>query len=516
MSGSSFVYLFRGEDVSVKDKYEIVDKSLTGKMYDLWKEKYVTENSDMNSALNIDHKKIYHGTEYNMNFIIDEYLDQVRPLRRLKGLKTPLTEEEDKLLQKFFKLNTWDTLFKHWMRNRKLYGDDYTLIQLKPIDGMMMPYLKQLPAKYIEITEPVNPQTDLDFISADFYSFNYTLHFTRNRTVIATPGIGTTSQPEQEIIQILFTKGKIIPFINNIADEQNIISFTDPLSNVNPIIHLQFMRAAESLYSEIPSLNFIDAMIRLDRIETDIGNTNSRSGAPQVWVVDGDVDKRSTFGSNCIAYVDTTSGAMSKGKQASVHQLEITNGLESLYKEKTEVLEAMCSKANILPPSIKSSLAKSDSSKVVKFLSADLLDEIRTGYEEISEKTKVIWKILFPNRADEDISLEIPIDISRSSMLDKASYVAANILTVKDIMREAGKNEDEIELFMKDLNEQVQLFTGKGYGNLVPMPLSPAEIAGASITPKEPPKLAINKNIEKPSIAKPTGIDNKIKSQKKR
>ena len=54
-------------------------------------------------------------------------------------------------------------------------------------------------------------------------------------------------------------------------------------------------------------------------------------------------------------------------------------------------------KSNLIPPEIIKIISKSDSSKVVSSIKESLTDELRDFYEEMSEKTKILFKILMPN-----------------------------------------------------------------------------------------------------------------------
>ncbi len=454
--GSSYLYLFHnGADRN--DLYDIARDFYYGRDFDHFKTKYVDEQDPAGPQIN--YKSLFTPSPYGLRFLINEYLDHVKVLKNLKGLQTPLTDIEQERLTKFFELNNWNDLFKSIVRNRRIFGDDYIYLRISnAIPGFeKMPILTRLEPESVVIAR--NPKTkDIEYI------------YQKEKTEVVRSEINPlATELKTENIQLVFMKGKVVPYVNNEVETEKILYLPKGFETVNPILHFQFLKSDGSQYSVIPALDFIDSIIRLHRIETDIAETNSKSGAPQVWIVDGNTDPKSKFGARGIAYVDTTMEAKRSGKQATVTQKEITNGLESLYKEQGTVLNALFSSANLISPSIKELLSKSDSSKVIKYLSTDLIEELRLAYEEISEKTKPIWKMLFPNRTNEDIALEVPLDLYNSSLYDKATYINANVMTLREMYREQGKTEEEINQILIETNEQIQLLKGNGYNNMVPM-----------------------------------------------
>ncbi len=479
---SSFVSIFLDEDDRYQ-LYELVDDFMEDREFVHWKTKYVDDSKlEEETRVDVNYNILYSPTPYNLKYIIREYLDHVKILKNLRGLKTPLTTEEQAILNKFFEMNDWANLFKNMIRNRKLYGDVFVPIRLKKIDNTYIPLLKILHPGNIEIS--INKKTE-----------DYEYVYKKIEEIPIRMENSLTIQHEQKTIELLFRKGAIIPFVNSYIEEDKIFLMPEEFKDYTPMIHLQFLKKPDSLYSEIPSLDFVDSILRLHRIETNISETNDKSGAPQMVAIDGIFDPRSKFGARSIAYCDTTTAARQAQKQAQVIVFEIKNGLESLFTERDMVSEALFSSANLIPPSLKEIFAKSDSSKVIKFLNMDLLQELRTAYEEISESTKIIWKILFPHRVDEDIALEIPLEIENSSLMDKASYVSAKIMLIKDILKDQGRTDEEVQQYMDDLMKQTAILESKGI----------SAVAVPTIEP-DAPQNDVKDN------ASTEGVDNKLKN----
>src|SRR5574343_114463 len=211
------------------------------------------------------------------------------------------------------------------------------------------------------------------------------------------------------------------------------------------------------------------------------------SSAPQLYVTDGNVDEKSEFGARAIAYCDTLPQALAKGKQAQIKQLEITNGLDSLFMEQERTINTLCDKANLIPPSIKMILAKSNSGKVQRYFSQDLLTEIKKG--------------------NEDISLFIPSDIYASTLYDQASYVAAKIKTIRDVKRQEGFTEAEIDRYLDDLKFENDLLSGK-------LPIKETGVSSDDIEKisTDGEKVTVRDNSEDNPNNSIEGIDNRIKN----
>lgn len=437
---SSYINVFYG-DIDRIYKYEIIRDFETSNEYRHWYKRYVDEYAvSTENQSKINYKILYTPSQYNMSYILNEYLDRTKILKTLTGYSEELTEQEQEKLNLFYKHNDWNNRFKSFIKNRKLYGDDFNAIVLKKINGYDIPIVTHL--------EPENVT-----IATSNGSLEYIYKTTIEEEIrISENSLQTIT--EDRDVQILIKKGAIITCENDtvLTDKTVIV----PIDDV-PIIHLQYLKKTSDEYSEIPSLSFIDGILRLHRIETNINEINDKSGAGQVYITDGGLDPDSTFGSRGVAYISSTS----TDKQAKLEQIEITNGLDSLYREQDKVLNGLMSSANLLSPNTKEILAKNDSSKSIKFLNIDLIEELRQAYQEISDKTRIIWKLLFPNRKNENICLEIPTEILSSPLIDRMSYVEGNAILMRKILKEEGYSQEDIDIYVKDMAEQSLINKGK-------------------------------------------------------
>ena len=499
-------------NIDREEKIELIKDNYKNGGFRFWKEKYLTTDENIQW-----YSKTYQPSPINLSTIIKDYMDGVIPLKKLIGNTTDFTEEEELKLKEFFKLNKWNDLFKTMMKNRKLYGDSYTSVVLKKTKYGMIPILRTLNTEDIKITSSPRETTvmlngnDIDETIRDPEYDNVEYIFITSKDFLIREEDSTETKLVTKEIKFVYTKGKILPFVNNILDVQNVVSYVStPLENEVPLIHIQYKQEDDSLYSEIPSESLIDDCIRLDRVETDIAETNHESGSPQMIVIDGNFDKKSEFGAKSIAYLDTSAAARKANKQADVKQLEITNGLKSLYQEMTTTLDSLYSKTNLIPPSLQESFAKSNSGKVVRYFGQDYYNEIKDGYEQIQEATKFIWKILFPNRENEDIRLFIPEDLNASTMYDKAAYIAANVMSLRQLRREAGDSPEEIERFIEEIKEQQTILSGEA--DQQNTGTSHSQIEGTNVVKPAGEKETVRDNNPDNPSKSIEGIDNRLKT----
>jgi hypothetical protein len=494
---ASYVMLFY-PDADRIDKYEIIDDFMGDKDFFHWENKYVNkEMVERENQLKIDYKRLFTPTTYDLKYIMREYIDTIKILNELRGLKTLLNEKEKGKYKRFLKLNNWNNFFKTVMLYYKSYGDvfiTYRVVNDKEYGSI--PVLKVIhPSKVQKVKNRKTRECE--------YIYKTTIY---QETRLSESSLDYTT--DQVDIALLFTKGKIIPFKNETPVMKDVVYMPAEVADEPTMIHMQYLKLDGEEYSVIPALDFIDSILRLHRCETNISEINDKSGSNQIICIDGNFDSRSTFGPRSIAYADTTPDAALRGSQCKVMQLEITNGLVSLYEEKNGVIEGLFTSANLIPPTLKKVFAQSDSSKIVKFLSMDLINEQRVAYEDFCEKIKPIFKILFPHRVDEDITFDIPMDLGINSLLDKTTYVNGNTMLIRDILREQGKTEEEIDIFMKELAEQKSILEGNG---ISAVPVINESAIQTNIDLK-PDGTTVEKRNTDPDIEKPEGIDNKDKT----
>lgn len=411
---------------------------------------------DKVNPLTVDWKKRYTTSNY-ISTVLNEYMDYIQPLTKTTDQKNTneFSEEKKKILDVFFKNNTWDSLLKNLAYSRKKYGDVYLywFIDVDENTGIEYPKFILLDSKYVEIKLDDNRNI-----------FAYTYEEVRTYQEEVAGGNFITKQKN---IKWVLKKGQVDVYVNGVLDE--VIHNRKEFKEHIPIIHLQFLVDINTKYSIIPVEPLIDLALDLDYIETSISYTNKMSGFPQLVVIDGVIDSAASgFGPHSIVYVDTAidenvmDETYKRKFQAKVSQLEITNKLQSSQDEKNDKIELLYSKANLISPKGYMALAKSDSSKVLEATRKDLEKELRGFYEELSNKFEPILKILYSlNKIDEkdEVKFVIPEHVIEQTSYDrnieKAQLMNIGELTLHENLREKGMSEKEIEAHMEELNSEV-------------------------------------------------------------
>jgi len=153
---ASYIHLFY-EGADRIEKYEIIDDFLEDRDFTHWKKKYVSDKQlEMETRLSVDYKRLFTPSVYDMKYIIREYIDTIKILKELRGLKSKLSIKETARYKKFLKENDWNNLFKTIMKHYKVYGDVFISYRVKTFDEYgRIPILKVIhPSKIEKVKNP--------------------------------------------------------------------------------------------------------------------------------------------------------------------------------------------------------------------------------------------------------------------------------------------------------------------------------------------------------------------------
>lgn len=450
---STYISEFMGSNKNMA--LNVIDDMCSGKSLTHYKNRFVAE--EMKDNPRVDWRKRYVSSNY-MDVMLKTYIDYVQVLRNTTdtSLGSSLPAKTKKVLDVFYNKNNWNSLFKTLASNRKKFGDVYIYwyIAVDKESGVTYPRLKILESKNIEIM--INEDEDI-------FAYVY------EKTVKYKKEIGSKTgvfENRSKVVKWIFKEGSVDIYEDGVYIKS--VMNKKEYENIIPIVHLQFLKEDYTPYSVVPFENLIDLSLDLDRIETDIALINTLMGAPQVYVVDGEIAENSGFGPNSVIYVDSTrlESTFEKSYQAKFGQLEITNDLKSLYQEKGEKVDLMYNRSNLISPKDFLVLAQSDSSKVVSAARKDLEQELKSLYLEIINKFSVLFTVLYKDNGikvgkDKKITLELPEYIIDETVYDKYLLKAQKMnlgeLTIKENLRSMGYSKEEIKAHMNELNEE-QIF----------------------------------------------------------
>lgn len=490
----------------------VIDDMESGNSLKHFLNRYVEER--LQDSPYIDWKRRYISSNY-INTVLNEYIDYIQVIMKTtdqpKSGKFPKKRKD--ALDMFFKNNNWSSLIKNIAYNRKKYGDVYLywFIDKDKETEKEYPKFILLDSKKVEIKLDVNKN-----IFA--YVFQDTVYYEKEV-------IKGEFQSESVVKKWVFKEGVVEIFEDGILVEE--IFNRKEHADLIPIIHMQFMVDVDTMYSTIPAEPLIDLALHIDSIDTSISYINAMMGSPQLYVVDGVVDKKNSgFGPNSIIYVDTVRDQdddTAKIFQAKIGQVEITNELKSLYKEKEDYIELLFSKVNLISPKGYQLLAKSNSSKVLSASRKDLEHELGNFYGELSVKLAPIFKVLYKLNGitipqGEYVTLTLPEYIIDETIYDKYMLKAQKMnigeLTIQENLRDIGMSDSEIKQHMDEINEEAM--NGKDDISITKKSVTPQDISNATATMSAMVTTLKDKNdkAKKNTVDKqPTtkGVDNRAK-----
>lgn len=479
------------------DKLKVIEDFQKGNSLSYFKQAYIDDQIVADTQ--IDWKKRYKSSNY-LNLVNTQFIEFIPNLTRIKGIKTKSEKQiqaKEKLKNDWLEYINWRSLLKNIALRRRNCGDVYLHWWLEETpDGKIYPRLKLLDSKNMEIMVDED-----DNIMNYVYTFSYTHQIKTMPTV--NNRVNTLAPPvfhdETDEIKMVFNIGSTDIYENGTYKESRIskIDYADEFQ----LLHLQFLEEPDTKYSQIPNENIIDLCLRLDKLETQLSDTNSLSGSPQMIVIDGLVDvENSGFGANGIVYVNTKS-SLDTG-QARVEQLMITNGLESMFKEQLNLLNILYDRANLIRPTMLEKLSTSDSSRVIASIRLNLENEIEDLLNEVINKTPILLKALFTENnmlsSNEVITFEMPESIIDNSVFDryllKTQKLAVGDTTMREEWIKQGMTNEEISFREKNINNE--MYGGKNDISILPDTATPAPIP---VT------------ISNSSDVKPVSLDNQFK-----
>ncbi|MGL5576777.1 MAG: hypothetical protein ACRDD8_05290 [Bacteroidales bacterium] len=405
---------------------------------------YVRRWNDEKNVMtkNVDWRKRHVCVNY-LEYVVNSYLSFLEPMKNIQGYKGKYTKVKKRRLQDFFYANRWDDFFKKVARYRKYYGDVYIYWYL---DSKDMIRLKILDSKDVRIMIDSNEEP---------FAYTYTKNITSQKRK------GTTDEFEDISVETkwVFTEGRVDIYEEGQLKEtvMNKLEY----SKLIPIIHINHCMQDNSPYSHMPAEDLIDCVLLLEKLDTEITHVNTMAGQPQILAIDADFDsENSIVGPNGIMYFDTkkADNPLEKVTQAKITKQEITNGLETFYKQKRETMDLLYSKAKLIPPSLAEKVVGSDSSKVAQMFKQDMEYEIYDFYTEFSVKTAAILNILMTGSPEGDIHFIVP-DVS-ITQTETEKYILKGYkmqtaeLTMKENLRLEGFTEDEIEERIEQWREE--------------------------------------------------------------
>jgi len=462
---ATYNWLFDSEEDVRISTIGTIEKLISGESFQLFKDKFILEENlkkEDGKILVTDEelKKLY--ITYNFTHsVIKKIIAYCPNLRKVKVRDN----KKRKLIKKALNEIAWDSIENENYHNLEEKGDSFFEIYFNDFNDKI-PKLRVLNSKNMKraILDDKNRYTQ--YVYKEGVEDSY--------ADIATGNVNNKGQRERIII---FEKGRKIIFDQKFDDKNNlkkdskgnqeyetdIIENRESYRNDFPIIHIPGYKKQSSEFSEIPAEQYIDPALVLDQITTDIRQINRSLGFPLIMIVDGEpvANARRTvagiFGvkSNTI---DTSN------KQAQVKDVQISNDLNSIFKEFEIARNNLFDKVGLISPALLEKL-NVDSSRVVQQLNLPSENKIELYVDNIIKYMQPWFKILlkenklYDEKTDENLSFSKPKFIIKSSPFDELLYEQSEIKSTKksrnEIYIENGDSDEDIKIRKKEINEEM-------------------------------------------------------------
>lgn len=259
------------------------------------------------------------------------------------------SKAQSKLVKKALKKIRWTTRLNNIYDTLESKGDCYFYIYFDSAEDKI-PKLKYLEPKLVsDILLDDNGE-----ISAIIYREKYI------RNEVGQNGLVTTT-PELDVVWV-FTKGATHIYRQNtitkkgkveaqvdtkgssVYSEAEVIPNRPSYINDLPVIRIASFLRENAKFSDIPASNYIEPSLMLDKINSNLHQVNMLLGFPQTYVIDGIITKGERKAGGIIYAKSSDDNKF----QAKVEDKQITNGLDSIFEEKSSWEDNLRSMAGLV------------------------------------------------------------------------------------------------------------------------------------------------------------------------
>jgi hypothetical protein len=193
-----------------------------------------------------------------------------------------------------------------------------------------------------------------------------------------------------------------------------------------PIVRIQSYKKFNEKFSRIPASSYLDHCLALDGINSNIDQINLMLGYPVTYIINGAVTGGERKPSGFI-YVESDNPDDLKSRPDVIIS-QITNGLESLFKQKRAHEDALYDLSGLVNKTAQEKLGNTDSARVVATYEMPKKNKIELYVDNIIEGMELYIKILlkennlYDEEIDNGVSLYKPKHLSQVSIFDEQLY----------------------------------------------------------------------------------------------
>lgn len=435
---------------------ETIRKLRRGESFEAYKEKFLIEE---NIEISDDElKKLYISYSFLDSIIrkLVSYCPNLENVKTRSNKKRKLIQDALETIEwKSIENENYDTLESDGDTFFEIYfNDEYdTIPRLRVLDSKNM--LRALKDDKNRYTQYVYREYVEDF-EADVSTGSIMTKLARERIIVFERGRKLIFDPlSDEKGNVLKDEDGYIKY--GVQEIPNRDSYIDDF----PLVHIKGYKKQREEFSDIPAERYIDPSLTLDQITSDFRQINRMLGYPLIMIIDGQIisgSKKRTPGA--ILGIQSISDS---DHSAKVQDIQISNKLDSLFREFTIVRDDLFDKAGLINPSLQQKL-NIDSSRVIQQLNLPSENKIELYVDNTISSMKLWFKILlrendmYNEKTDKDLSFEKPKFIIKSSPFDKLLYEQSEIKSGRksrqEIYIENGDLDEDINLRKKEINEE--------------------------------------------------------------
>lgn len=362
------------------------------------------------------------------------------------------TKSKLKVLQKQFDIIKWNNILPEIFKTLETKGDFFAYWYYE--EGS--PYAK------IKVLNPRNMKDITMDNNNEVTGYVYEEMFLDQKIDDTT---GQVVDVKSYTVQTIFKKGYVrVNDSYNFPEGYKIYPNKEQDLDKIRIIHIPSFKEQREKFSTPPSLDYIDKILLLDAITSDLRLINRLIGFPILLMGDGDIDwgNSALIPAGYIKY-NTTENSQ---HQAKAQYMEISNNLQTIQDERDLVDSALFKEIGLIREKMEAKLS-GDSSRMFAQLRLLLENKyekyctnIQYGFAPFCEsvlKESGQWN----NKTDEFISLALPDSFVNGSIFDDLaitnSKMAMGMTTMQEEWDKDRMSEEEKSNRKKNIQDEVML-----------------------------------------------------------
>ena len=353
-----------------------------------------------------------------------------------------------KILNDFLKKINWDALLPQIIKTQETKGDFFLTWFYDENDEI---YIRVLNSKDI-VDVAMNPSR------TEPISYSHKKVYVKEEMDDVT---GEIISRETYEVTTIFAKGYIkvndpIKYPNGYKIFENKKWEKDKIR----LIHIPSIKNINKKFSKIPAVDYIDSILLLDVINTDLRLINKLLGFPIKFLIDGKVDMDSLWGVGGLVSIKSDT----HNNQAKLLSSEVNHDLATIMNERDLINKDLFKKVGLIREELEEKITSGGNSRVLAQLRLTLENKFKKYYKNIANAFAPLFESVLRSKGawnekkDSFITFELPDLFVNTSIFDELqiinSKMALGQTTIQEELRNKGFDEERINIFKKEINEE--------------------------------------------------------------